>query len=414
MANDINYKELYSALIDKTGFDISSDALVLNDRRKVPTPVEAINCLLGGGIPFGTVAHSYGKPASGKSTVFYQTMGKFQQMYPDGVSVIIDTESSSDGSRLRYFGIDTDRVLRLPATSIESGFIALLKMLENKAKNKKLANIPVFAIWDTISKGLATDSSSQSRMNAQDRARIIKNYMSPTMAMLERQEFILCLLNQVVVRMDSYGHAHEESGGGVALKHDTHFSMHITRGKEDWDGAFMIRCNSSISIDKSKISPELSNIPLIMDVTRGGMVDELRSFVDYMYNIGYVIHIDHTSKYNMNGFSEFKDHPLYSVISDFNKDYKNYDSLIEIISDNQVLLDTMRFFLMYKLSNLYGLQAHVIKPYMEQVYNSIISMLPAGHPAIITDKSESADDNEDSNTSSTDTNSKGSESEEDN
>lgn len=159
------YNNALEALVTGTEFKIGSEVQVLTTRPKVRTPVEVLNCLLGGGIPFGTVLQAYGPPKSSKSTWLYQMMGIFQKEYPDGVAVVVDTEASGDTERLEFLGVDTKRLLRLPATSIETGFLSLLKMLENKSKSDKLKDIPVFVIWDSISKGLAQENSTQSRIN---------------------------------------------------------------------------------------------------------------------------------------------------------------------------------------------------------------------------------------------------------
>ena len=159
------YYDMMSALIKGTDFEVSSVSEILTSQDKVRTPIEALNCLLGGGIPLGGVFHSYGPPKSGKSTFFYQIMGMFQQEYPEGISIIIDQESSADPARLSQLGVNPDKVIRLPATSVEGGFLALLQMLDNKKKNAAIKDTPVFVIWDTISKGLAQDGATQSRIS---------------------------------------------------------------------------------------------------------------------------------------------------------------------------------------------------------------------------------------------------------
>ena len=40
--------------------------------------------------------------------------------------------------------------------------------------------------------------------------------MNPVMAEVGKHDFILCLLNQVIYRTDSYGNQKVDSGGGVA------------------------------------------------------------------------------------------------------------------------------------------------------------------------------------------------------
>lgn len=162
----MKFNDIVQDLIDGTNFELNSESQVLTSNvMRVHTPLEVINCMLGGGIPLNGIYHTWGPPKGGKSTWLYQTMGEFQKQYPEGVSVIIDNESSSDPNRLLGLGVDPTKVLRLPITSIENGFLSLEKMIDNKLKNKKLKDLPMFVIWDTISRGLAQDSSSQSRIN---------------------------------------------------------------------------------------------------------------------------------------------------------------------------------------------------------------------------------------------------------
>ena len=373
-----SYKDLVKELTEGTDFSISSDVAVLSERPRIRFPVEALNCIFGGGIPFGTIMHTYGPSKSGKSTICYLAMAEFQKQYPDGVCAVIDSEASSDGSRLKYFGIDLNRVLRLPATSLEAGFIALNKMLDNKEKNKKLKGIPVFCVYDSLS-GKAQDDSANSRMNAMDRARVIKSYLGPLMSRLEKHDFILCLINQIVNNVDRYGNQKESFGGGASLLHFSHISLHLHKGDTDYINGFAIRTNSSFDVEKTKISPEIMNIPLIIDVTDGGKTDEVRSFCDYMYNLGYIVHKSNSSKYNIEGFLSDKllaDNPTISIVKDFSKEYRNYTALEQTVKDNKILYDAMRYLLMVKLTSIYGLQKEIIDPYMAKVRQEIIEELP--------------------------------------
>ncbi len=363
------FDNVLESLAKGTDFKLSSNSSVLTERAKVRTPIEALNCILGGGIPFGTVAQSYGPPKVGKSTWMYQMLGIFQKTYPNGVAMVIDMEASADGERIEYLGVDTSKLLRLPATSIENGFLSLMKVLENKSKIEELKDVPVFVIWDTISKGLAQDGATQSRMNAMDRARVIKNYMSPVMAEIEKQDFILCLLNQVIYNVDSYGNRKMDSGGGIALKHDVHFSTRITPGSDEWNGNFKTKTRSVIAIDKSKLGPEIWNIPMVIDNQEGGVIDEVMSFVDYLIELGFIT--------NAKGWYNFNDlldreklSPFYQVIYENNKSYR-YDDLISMFKSNRLMYNIMRYMLMEFLAGMYKLQAKVMKSYKEQCLQEI-------------------------------------------
>ena len=357
------------ALAKGTGFQLGVKSKVLPSRKQVRTPIEILNILLGGGLPFGTVAQSYGPPKVGKSTWLYQMMGIFQKQYPNGVSVIIDNEASADNERISFLGVDTNRVLRLPASSIESGFIALLKMLENKANSDQLKDVPVFVIWDTISKGLAQDSSVQSRMNAQDRARIIKNYMSPVIAQIEKQDFILGLLNQVIYTSDSYGNKKMDSGGGVALKHDVHFSTRLTPAGDVWQGNFLVRRSTRLDIDKSKIGPEIGNIPILLDIREGGVIDEIASFVEYFLWGGF---INQTSGwYKIKELLEAnKLNPFYKIFADHDISYR-YNDLIETVRDTPELYHALRLYFIDYLSGMYKLQAKVMHEYRDECVKTL-------------------------------------------
>ena len=123
-------------LIKGTNTHLVSDAsaAVMHDRIKVPTPIPQLNCIFGGGIPMGVIIESYGEPASGKTSTWYQTMGNFQTMYSDGVSIIVDTEASVDSQRMPFMGCDPNKTLRIPCDSIESGFNQLFKILDRKER----------------------------------------------------------------------------------------------------------------------------------------------------------------------------------------------------------------------------------------------------------------------------------------
>lgn len=378
----MDYNDAISSLIEGTNFEISSESEVLTScKLKVRTPIEVLNCLLGGGLPLSGIYHTWGPPKGGKSTWLYQTMGIFQQQYPDGICVIIDMESSADPVRLRAFGIDTDKVMRLPATSIESGFLALLKIISNKQKNDKIRDIPLFVIWDTISRGMAQDSSTQSRMNAQDRARIIKNYMPQLSSEIEKQPFILGLINQVINTSDTYGNKKQTSGGGVALQHDNHLSLKIDFKSENLDStkSFVISKWSNMTVDKSKISPEIKNIPFLIDVTRGGVIVERESFIWYLVDNMQII-TQAGGWYNIDSlYKKYEGTKIGDYIYSFCKKYR-YNDLINTLGSDETMYNILKLAFMDYISSVFSLQSSVIKPYMDQIYNEVVEVTGVDNP----------------------------------
>lgn len=367
------YENALEALAAGTEFKVGSEVKVLTTRQKVRTPVEILNCLLGGGIPFGTVLQAYGPPKSSKSTWLYQMMGIFQKEYPEGIAVVVDTEASGDTERLSFLGVDTSRILRLPATSIETGFLSLLKMLDNKSKNEKLKDTPVFVIWDSISKGLAQENSTQSRMNAQDRARIIKNYMSPMMAEIEKHNFVLCLINQAIYSTDRYGNRKLDAGGGVALKHDVHLSVKLELSSDYTEGSFLITRTSKMAIDKSKISPEIWDIPVVLDIREGGKIDEVLSLIEYFLWNGWITQT--SGWYTFDTVADMnKDNPFYPILANYSKK-RRYNDMVQLVRDTPELYLALRYTFIKHLASIYKLQAKVMYEYQDKITAELMNYL---------------------------------------
>lgn len=201
------------------GIEVLVDTKLLSTRKRVRSRIEILNCLLGGGIPYGTIVGSFGPPSGGKSTESYESAAEFLKIESNGFVVILDMESSADPSRVTALGVDSSRVLRIKPSSIDNGFnelIKLLKLLKEK-ENVTGTKIPIFVIWDTISKGRAEDNETASRMDARNRARVIKSRMSDILPLTETMDITLRLLNQVIVEVDMYGNAKQNAGGGVGL-----------------------------------------------------------------------------------------------------------------------------------------------------------------------------------------------------
>lgn len=105
----------------------------LSDKPKVETPLYALNDLLGGGLPLGAIIEVFGPNAAGKSSIMYETLGNFQKQYENGVAFIIDSEASTDDSRLRQLGVDPLRSPRMGAATLEDGFEQIISILHKSS-----------------------------------------------------------------------------------------------------------------------------------------------------------------------------------------------------------------------------------------------------------------------------------------
>lgn len=361
-------KDLLEELRKDTDFQFVEESDVMHNKKKTELPILAINCILGGGLPLGCIVEGFGVPTSGKSSVLYHAMGLFQKKFEDGVSIIIDTESSIDATRMQYMGIDSDRLLRLPASTLEEGFSQLLKILQKKAQNEKLSKVPVFVIWDTIA--IAATEAQVETLSAYgggmaEKARLTKNYLSVMMPYVEKNNVLLVLLNQVMSKIGAFRPT-TESGGGWGLKHDQHFQLEFKSGKTDYDGIFAVEKISSINITKSKLSSLFEGIPLVIDITKAGIVDEVKSFVEYAFNIGILNPGSWSSApYLLERYPE--ESAKFPILS---KSFRK-ESLINYCRESKPLLNLLQVAFIDMISEKYTYQAEICKSYRQELYEEV-------------------------------------------
>jgi recombination protein RecA len=75
-----------------------------------PTPSDAVNAATGGGIPRSRMTLVVGKPDSGKTSYFLETIAYNQKIDPDFVAAWLESENSLNKEfAVKTFGIDPDR-----------------------------------------------------------------------------------------------------------------------------------------------------------------------------------------------------------------------------------------------------------------------------------------------------------------
>ena len=286
--------DFFQELIKDTDFVMASNGSLMSSRPKVTTPLWVVNCIYGGGIPLGVIGEISGPPSSGKSTFSYQCMGNYQKEYPDGVSVIYDMESSMDSDRLSTLGVDTEHLLRLPATSLESAFASMFKMFGkiDKLMEKGMTDITSFQVFDTISAGgtekqhksVEEGNSAFNAGSMMEAPRILKQNLMNVFPYLEKFPVFIGLLNQVFTQMNGYTSS-VKSGGGFGLRHAIHFHIEFGKNTDVFakdNNQFLIATQSMVKLGKSKLSPKMIDIPCYIDATMGGRIDEVVSFFQYI------------------------------------------------------------------------------------------------------------------------------------
>ena len=378
--------EVIKELIKDTDFIMAEDSSSMNSnlRSKVPHPLWVINCICGGGIPLSLQTEFSGVPASGKSTSSYIMLGNFLKTNPNGIGVIIDTEGSMDKTRLVELGVDINRVIRLPATSIENGFgnmFKILTKLSNRSSEDNEDDVSVMIVFDSISAGGTnkqhqTAESGNSVLNAgsmMELPRILKQNTANVFSFIENIPVLVVYINQVsTVGIGGYA-PKVESIGGFGFKHNMQFSLMYGAPKDVYEGKFIVGSECNVQIKKSKISPKFIDIPCFIDVRNGGKIDEVISFMNYLSS-GDVGIIKTGSYYNIKDTIDYmiERYPLLKDNKDLMGYYKSIrrGDLVNYIRNDNNLKNFLQIRLIDFINDIYPLQKEINNDFRESLINS--------------------------------------------
>lgn len=348
----------------------------LSDKPKVETPLLALNCLLGGGIPLGAILEVYGPNAAGKSSFMYETLGNFQKQYPNGVAFIIDTETSTDDSRLRQLGVDPMRAPRMGAATLEDGFEQINQIVSKMIADDRYKGFPVFILWDTIASAPTRAQVKTGDMyggGMAERARIIKSSLMSIFPLIEKQNILLVLLNQVMAEIGGWRPG-VTSAGGNALKHDIHMRISINGGKTDYDGVYATYKYSSLNLEKSKVSPLMGDFPIKIDITKGGVIDRKDSFVWWITKLTSPSPFHQASWWNIEEWCYEKYKPFWNKFEGLLGKFRQ-SKLWEYGQSDPNLILLLELIWLDLISDRYVLQREVVKPMREQVLADLMKGL---------------------------------------
>jgi len=144
------YMEFNSFLEDKT--KILSDTGI---KETIPTGIDVLDTILGGGFAIGSMGVITGTPGCGKSMLAIQTMGVSQKKYNGNVLVaMLDSEEATTTIRLSNLGVRNPKIKPYNDITVEKVF----KFLEGMCLYKEMKNIieiPSIIVWDSVANTLS-------------------------------------------------------------------------------------------------------------------------------------------------------------------------------------------------------------------------------------------------------------------
>lgn len=186
------------------------------------------------------------------------------------------------------------------------------------------------------------------------------------------------------------------------MKHDEHLRLYITKGKTTYDSSGMsISDMSYITLDKTKLSPKMVDIPLIFDITKGGRIAERLSFLRYFYDKNYLTNAG--GWYKLDGIVLAIDEAIqkndpsknitsleyYAYFYDKYLQAKyRYSGLEELVESDDVFYLILRLLFIDMIGSTYSLQKEVMSPYRSELLVELGNILDS---TIVTQSEESVD-----------------------
>lgn len=190
--------ELFTEFNDflKKKTDLVEDVKV---RALVPTGIQLLDTILGGGFPVGAMSMIVGQPGSGKSMLAFQTLGNAQKHFNGKLlGNVLDSEHSASRVRLANLGVRNPMLNPHNEITVESVFKYVEAVCLFKEK-KNIIDVPSLVIWDSIANTL-----TQKEIEAEDpnsvigyKARLLSLCVPKYVAKCSKYNICMITVNQL-------------------------------------------------------------------------------------------------------------------------------------------------------------------------------------------------------------------------
>lgn len=154
LSQDVN-KEIEELYDEFSGFMETKANMVQDDgiKRTIPTGLQLLDAVLGGGFPIGALSIIVGSPGSGKSMLAIQTIGSGQRKFDNFLASFMDSEEATTSIRLANLGVNKPKIKPYCDITVEKVFKHLeATCLFKDAKG--MTEIPSISVWDSIANTL--------------------------------------------------------------------------------------------------------------------------------------------------------------------------------------------------------------------------------------------------------------------
>ena len=273
------YEEFSSFLEDKV--DMIPDTGV---KSIIPTGIDLLDAILGGGLAIGALDIIVGQPGSGKSMLAIQALAQAQEIYkgnPNFIGHFLDSEEATTTIRLSNLGVRRPTIKPYSDITVEKVFKFLEGLCLFKEK-KKIIDVPSIVIWDSIANTLSEKEREAEDVNTVIgyKARMLSMLIPKYVARCAQYNIAFIAVNQLrdVLNIGQFSapkdlkfmSSTKDMPGGTVLKYNAFHLIEmkvkspITADKYGFDGVI-----DKVKCVKNKLFPPNIEIELVGSFTTG-------------------------------------------------------------------------------------------------------------------------------------------------
>jgi len=253
-----------------------------SDVKVIPTGIDLLDTVMGGGVPLGKLVAMTGGAGSGKSTAAVQYVVGFQKYDPRALGIYIDVEQAINMQRLVDLGCDPKRTKLISKTITMEDIASIIKgIISYKIKNK-LLDVPYIVIWDSESvtptkKSLEAEEMAKVMGEHSRTLGFIMNQLIPIIAEANVTLVVIQQLRSKIVANPyapqanelNYGSDQKATGGSVMQYYPFNLCTSRNRGDVDYDMMGIRGFKTEIKFVKNKNFAPKVPIQVVLDYATG-------------------------------------------------------------------------------------------------------------------------------------------------